>query len=301
LKMKHIPVMAAEIISVFADAPKGVFIDATYGLGGHSKEVLKAYPNKFKIIGFERDQDIFEMALENKPNNVTLHNMSFSKVDEILSDIKTGPVSGALFDLGLNSVHIDDHERGFSYLNDGPLDLRFDQTGGRPAWEAISGLSEKEIQNILSDYGQEHRARGIAKEIYNEKPKTTKALADLIRKVAGSRGFVKSASRVFQALRIYVNNELNEISAALDNLIPHLATGGRLAVISYHSLEDGLVKRNFKRFSGKCSCGPNIPLCQCGAAKYLNIITKKPLRPSEDEVRQNSRSRSARLRYAEKI
>jgi 16S rRNA (cytosine1402-N4)-methyltransferase len=299
--MKHIPVMAAEIISIFADAPKGVFIDATYGLGGHTREILKAYPNKFKVIGFEKDQDIFKMALENKPDDVTLMNMSFSRIEEIIESDSPGPVTGALFDLGLNSAHIDDPERGFSYLNPGPLDLRFDKNSGNPASDAITKLNEKDIQKILSDYGQERRSRQIAREIFSEKPKTTQSLADLIRKVAGPKGFIKSASRVFQALRIYVNDELNEINIALNGLIPRLASGGRVAVISYHSLEDGLIKRNFRRLAGKCYCEPNVVSCECGAAKYLNVITRKPIRPSDKEVKKNSRSRPARLRYAERI
>jgi len=261
---------------------------------------MNNYPGKFKLIGFEKDVEIYNRALSRNSDDVEIFNMSYSKIAQYLQDKNPGSVTGLLFDLGINSAHLDDPDRGFSYLKPGPLDLRFDRSDGQPVHELIADMKDNEIWTMLFEYGQERKSKAIARKIYAEKPATTQSLAEIIRKVVGDRGFIKSASRIFQALRIFVNDELNVLASTLQNLIPMLSAGGRIAVISYHSLEDRLVKRNFQLYSGKCFCGPNIIECECGSSKLLNVLTKKPLRPSDDETRLNSKARPARLRYAEK-
>ena len=299
--MDHKPVMTGEIVSIFADAPDGVFIDATYGLGGHTKALLSSFRKKFEFIGIDRDGEILEKAEPDRPAGVILHKMRFSGIPEMLRRKRIGPLTGILFDLGLNSAQLDDPLRGFSFQKPASLDLRFDRESGRPAAELLRNIDEGELIRILKEYGQQKKARAIARAIIAERPTTTESLASLIRSVVGPRWFIKSAARVFQALRIFINDELDEIKNALSGVIPLMAVGGRLAVISYHSLEDGIVKRLFLINSGKCFCGPDVPECACGKRNLLKVKTKRPLRPSEKEITANPRARPARLRYAERI
>jgi 16S rRNA (cytosine1402-N4)-methyltransferase len=299
--MDHKPVMTGEIVSVFADVPDGVFIDATYGLGGHTKALLSSFREKFEFIGVDRDGEILEKAERSRPAAVTLRQMKFSEIPGMLRREKIGPLTGILFDPGLNSVQLDDPSRGFSYLKPASLDMRFDRESGRSAAELIRALEKDKLIKILKEYGQQKNARAIARAIIAERPATTESLASLIRNIVGSRRFIKSAARVFQALRIFINDELEEIRTAVSEVIPMLAAGGRLAVISYHSLEDRIIKRLFLLNSGKCFCGPEVAECACGKRNLLEVKTKKPLRPSEKEVKANSRARPARLRYAEKL
>jgi 16S rRNA (cytosine1402-N4)-methyltransferase len=299
--MDHKPVMTGEIVSIFADAPDGVFIDATYGLGGHTGALLSSCREKFEFIGIDCDGEILEKAERDRPAGVVLHKMKFSEIPGMLRREKIKPLAGVLFDLGLNSAQLDDPLRGFSFQKPATLDLRFDRESGRPATELLRSIGEGELVRILKEYGQQKKARAIARAIMAERPTTTESLASLIRDIVGPRRFIKSAARVFQALRIFVNDELEEMKSALSGVIPLLMLHGRLAVISYHSLEDGIVKRLFLLNSGKCFCGPGTTECVCGKRNLLEIITKRPLRPSEKEVKANSRARPARLRYAERI
>jgi len=299
--MIHKPVMVGEIVTIFADVPAGVIIDATYGFGGHTKALEENSKGRFRFIGIDCDSEILETAGKDRPSSVTLRKMNFSELPRMLSAERISPVSGALFDLGLNSAHLDDPDRGFSYQKQSMLDLRFDRYSGEPAAEALKKIDRDTLVSILKEYGQETHARAIARSIVENKPTTTDALAGLIRRIAGPRGFSKAAARVFQALRIYINDELAALEKALGGVIPLLVSGGRVAVISYHSLEDRIVKRIFLLNAGKCFCGPEAAECSCGKKNILKINTKKPIRPSPSEVRENPRARSARLRYAEKI
>lgn len=293
--------MASEIVSIFAKVPEGYFVDATFGLGGHTLAIEESLPGKFRFLGFDRDGEMLSLAKGAIPEGIQTFKMSFSKIPSLLEDNNLAPVTGALFDLGLNSMQIDDSERGFSYREDSPLDLRYDRESGVPLYKIVGRLRSPELIDILKNYGQEKNSRAIAKAIIEKGPATTGELTDIIRRIVGPRRFVKAASRVFQALRIFVNDELDEFEKALKGIIPRLTSGGRVAVISYHSLEDGITKRVFRILSGRCICGPNVAVCVCGAQKLLEIKTKKPMRPDENEIRQNPRSRSARLRYAEKL
>jgi len=293
--------MAAEIVELFRSAPDGYLIDATFGLGGHAAVIKRALGSKFEIIGIDRDPEILARAMKNIPEGIKIHQLRFSQLPAFIENNRIFPVSGVLFDLGLNSAQLDDDSRGFSFTHSGPIDLRFDRSRGESAAELISHIGESELSDILIKYGQEKKARAIARAIVRERPSETQSLASIIKRIAGPQRFVKSAARVFQALRIYLNREMEELKAALAGVAPLVATGGRLAVISYHSLEDGIVKRQFLLDSGKCFCGPAQPECICGKRKILKILTRKPLTPSSEEIKRNSRSRAAKLRYAEKI
>jgi 16S rRNA (cytosine1402-N4)-methyltransferase len=298
--MEHKPVMAGEIISIFADAPDGVFIDATFGLGGHTRAMLGKLRGKFSFVGIDRDAEMLERAGAFPLGTVSLYRMNYTGIPELISREGLGPVTGILFDLGVNSAQLDDPSRGFSFEQAATLDMRYDQGVGKSAAELLSGVDQENLVRILKDYGQEKKARSIARAIISERPSTTDSLAAIIRRIVGPRNFVKSAARVFQALRIAINNELLDFKTALEGVIPLMAGGGRLAVISYHSLEDRIVKRLFQLYSGKCFCGPEATECTCGRQELLTIKTRKPVRPSPDEIKSNSRARPARLRYAEK-
>jgi 16S rRNA (cytosine1402-N4)-methyltransferase len=297
--MDHIPVMAKEIVEIFRPVPDGIFIDATFGLGGHSKEVKKN--RKFRIIGIDRDAEMLSRVASDLPEGISVRNMHFSGLPEMIQKEGIGPISGVLFDLGLNSAQLDDPSRGFAFMKPGPLDMRMDRRSGLPASDIIARMSEDELIRVLKEFGQEKNARAIARAINREKPTTTKALASIIKRIVGPQRFIKAAARIFQALRIYVNQELDELRNALSGIAPLVVTGGRLAVISYHSLEDRIVKRQFLLDSGKCFCGPQEPVCVCGKRKLLKVITRKPLYPSPEEIERNPRARAARLRYAERI
>ncbi len=293
--------MVGEITAVFADIPSGVIIDATYGLGGHTKALREKLGGRCEFIGIDRDSETLKAAEENNPEATRLRKMNFAEITSMLTAENISPVTGVLFDLGISSVHIDDPSRGFSYQKSAPLDLRFDRSSGRPAAEILADIEENELIGILKDYGQERNARAIARGIKEYHPSTTDGLAGVIKDIVGSYRFNKAAARVFQAIRIYVNDELDSVKKGIQRIIPVIAKGGRIAVISYHSIEDGIVKRIFALNAGKCFCGPEVAECRCGKNKNLDILTKKPLRPSRDEVALNPRARSARLRYAERI
>ena len=301
MNMSHIPVMAGEIAEIFAAVPDGIFIDATFGLGGHSAVISKSLGSKFQIIGIDRDPEMLARVEGNLPENIKTRQMRFSELPAFIENSKISSISGVLFDLGLNSAQLDDEARGFSFTHPGPMDMRFDRTSGATATEVIARTSEKDLVSILKEYGQEKKARAIARAIIRERPNDTQSMALLIKGIVGPQRFIKSAARIFQALRIYVNRELEELKTALSGIAPLVVTGGRLAVISYHSLEDGIVKRQFLLDSGRCFCGPAEPICICGKRKILKIMTKKPLTPAIEETKRNPRARSAKLRYAERI
>jgi len=293
--------MAKEIVEIFSAAPDGMIIDATFGLGGHSKAIKKNLGSRFRIVGIDRDSEMLSRVESDLPEGIAVRQMRFSELPAFIENNKISPISGILFDLGLNSAQLDDDARGFSFAHHGPIDMRFDRSSGPTAAEIIAQTDEKEMVHILKEYGQEKNARAIARALAREKPNDTQTMGSLIRRIVGPQRFIKSSARIFQALRIYVNHELEELKTALAGVAPLVATGGRLAVISYHSLEDGIVKRQFLLDSGKCFCGPHEPVCVCGRRNLLRIMTKKPLTPSIQEMENNPRARAAKLRYAERI
>lgn len=302
----HLPVMVEKVVEVVTDCPDGVFVDATVGAGGHLRAVFKAHGNRFQYLGFDIDARILVQTkglLSRQGIKAELINTNFKKIVWHLQRRGITKISAVLFDLGIGSFQIDDPSRGFSYLQDGPLSMSFDGSDSLAASKMLAGLGEKDLIKLLKDYGEEPKAIAIARAIKNNVGiiETTGQLAQIIRSVAGDRRFVRTAARVFQALRIKVNEEFENITKGLDKLLPIIAPGGRALVITYHSLEDHLVKRIFKKFSGKCICPPKVPECRCGKVNFFRPVFDKPLIPEDKEVALNPRARSAKLRVVERI
>ena len=301
----HIPVMADKVVELVGDCPDGVFVDATAGFGGHLKAVFKAYGNRFRYLGFDLDNEILrrtKACFSQQQIDVDFVNSNFSRIADLLQRRGISQISAVLFDLGIGSFQIDNPDRGFSYLHDGPLSLSFN--GTKPdAADLIARTDERELTRLLREYGEEPKAKALARAIVNsEEPViSTVQLADIIRNVVGTKAFIKTASRVFQALRIAVNDEFTSIAEGLDSTLPLIAPGGKALVITYHSLEDHLVKRMFKKYTGKCICPPGTPECRCGKVRMFKTPGSKPLYPEIKEVKSNPRARSAKLRVVERI
>lgn len=302
---KHVPVMTGQVKRFLQGCPSGIFVDATLGGGGHTSAVFKSFRDVFTCIGFDLDSQALERTektFKEEGVEAELVQSNFARIADHLAMKQIKSISAILYDLGISSQQIDNPESGFSYLQDGPLSLSFDNNHPYAAAQLIEEYSEQQLTSVLKNYGQEPRAKSMARAIKNnpEKVTTTGQLSSLIRKIAGERFFIKTASRIFQALRIAVNDELGSIEKSIDSTIPLLAQGGRIIVISYHSLEDGLVKRLFRKNSGRCICPGKIIACQCGARPLVKIITPKPIQPGMEEIAANPRARSARMRVAEK-
>lgn len=287
----HIPVMVKEVIEVLSPKTGGVYIDATVGPGGHTLEILKYIGPDGKIIGFDRDMETLNIARQRIPDGrVVLKKALFSEIKGILKEEGIAGVDGILFDFGISMLQVKDMERAFSFSSEYPLDMRMDRSKGITAEEIINTYPAHELERILREYGEERLAEKIARAIVSKRKegriRSCKELADLVSKVYGRRGKIHPATRTFQALRIAVNNEINEINEGLQNSIDLLRSGGRLCTISYHSIEDRIVK-NFMRDSERKG--------------LLRILTKKPLTPRHEEIKSNPASRSAKLRGAERI
>jgi len=282
----------------------GLFVDATVGAGGHAESLLER-GTEIRLLGIDRDPDALALAgerLARFAERVELVAGDFADLDALLSE--QPPAAGILADLGVSSMQLDRGERGFSFRRDGPLDMRMGRSG-RTAADIVATASVDELSRIFRDYGEERMAAKIARGIVAERTRgpiqTTRQLARIVAGEKGSREKIDPATRVFQALRIEVNQELVALGRFLAAAVARLKPGGRLAVISYHSLEDRIVKDAFRRDSGVCSCPPKLPTCICGARAALKLLTRRPIRPGEAELRRNPRSRSARLRVAEKL
>lgn len=279
-------------------------MDATLGAGGHA-EALLSRGSGIQLLGLDRDPDALARARERLApfgDRVSLLQADFSDLASVLENRPAA--AGILADLGVSSMQLDEAERGFSFRRDGPLDMRMGKSG-RSAADIVATASVDQLTRIFRDFGEERMAVKIARGIVAERTRgpiqTTRHLARIVAAQKGSREKIDPATRVFQALRIEVNQELSALARFLAAAAAKLDQGGRLAVISYHSLEDRIVKEAFRRDSGVCLCPPRLPQCVCGAKMALNILTRRPIRPSEAEVRRNPRSRSARLRVAEKL
>jgi 16S rRNA (cytosine1402-N4)-methyltransferase len=300
----HIPIMKEETLKFLAPKPSSLIIDATLGGGGHAKAILE-FSKTIKLIGIDQDIDAIESAKENLKefgDRVDLVHDNFSNIKSIIGYRK---INGILLDLGVSSYQIDTSERGFSFQADAPLDMRMDRSAKVSAKDLINDLGQEEIEGIIKDYGEDRYFKRIANAIVRKRPiNTTTELADIIKRSIPKTSPVnatKSIARVFQAFRIAVNRELDSLKKALEDSIDILSPKGRIVVISYHSLEDRIVKDIFKRESVDCICPPKLPACVCKHKKKLNIITKKPLTPGDLELQENPRSRSAKLRAAEHI
>lgn len=287
----HVPVMVREVIGILSPRLGGLYIDATVGTGGHTLEILKYIGPEGRVLGIDRDAETLDIARQRiDDNRVILRKGLFSEMREIAKDEGIAEVDGLLFDFGFSLLQVKDMERAFSFFSDYPLDMRMDRSKGITAEEIVNTYPASELERILREYGEERIANRIAKAIISrrrrERIKTCKELADIVDRVYGRRGRIHPATKTFQALRIAVNDEINEIKAGLKNAIDLLKKGGRLCVISYHSIEDRMVK-NFMKDSEK--------------EGILRILTKKPQIPRYEEVISNPASRSAKLRGAERI
>jgi 16S rRNA (cytosine1402-N4)-methyltransferase len=294
-----------EVVELLAPERGGLFVDATVGAGGHSRALLEAGPD-LRLLGLDRDPDALGLARERLASfggRVRLIEANFGDLGTVLAG--EPPVAGILADLGVSSMQLDSASRGFSFRRDGPLDMRMSRSG-RSAADVVAQASAEQLSRIFFEYGEERMAIKIARAILEERSRepitTTRQLSRLVARVKGdNREKIDPATRVFQALRIEVNEELQALSRFLAAAVEKLDAEGRVGVISYHSLEDRLVKETFRRESGVCLCSPKLPICVCGARRALDVLTRRPIRPSDSEVRRNPRSRSARLRAARKV
>ncbi|CAN5656337.1 MAG: 16S rRNA (cytosine(1402)-N(4))-methyltransferase RsmH [Actinomycetota bacterium] len=302
----HQPVMRDEVVAAFAEVPAGTVVDATLGGGGHSEALLDARPD-VAVLGIDRDRDALEAAsrrLDRFGARVTVSHRRFDELAEVLEEAELETVSGALFDLGVSSPQLDHADRGFSYQQEGPLDMRMDTTAPCSADDVVNGYDEAHLATVLRRYGDERFARRIAAAIVGARPiETTTELAAVVTSAipapARRRGG-HPAKRSFQAIRIEVNAELSALPGALDAAIDATTPGGRVAVLSYHSGEDRIVKDRFRQATGACDCPPDLP-CVCGAVQTVRIVRGIPRRPSDAEVITNRRAASARLRVVERL
>lgn len=283
----------------------GIYLDCTLGLGGHAEGILKRVKSPGRLIGIDRDTQALESAKQKLSHypNTTLLRLNFSQIDRLKEIAGAEKFTGILFDLGIGSWQISQAERGFSYLQDGPLDMRMDQSQKLSAYQVANHYSQEELTRIFKEYGEERLGKRIAREIKQAKPKivTTAQLAKIIEKAISPKYRVKTLSRIFQAIRLEVNQEIGELKAGLSLAVQATEPKGRVGVISYHSLEDRLVKQTFQELARKCICPPGAPVCTCGGKARWRIITKKPVRPSSAEIKVNPSARSAKFRVIEKL
>lgn len=306
----HKPVLLDECLDALAIRPDGIYLDGTLGRAGHSLEIVKRLTTG-RLIGVDRDETAIAAARERLAeyaDRVTLVHSNFDRVGEILEELGIAGVDGMLFDLGVSSPQLDDAERGFSYMHDAPLDMRMDRTAALSAREVVNEWSYEELRRILFEYGEERYAPVIAKHIVQKREEspieTTLQLTDIIKGAmppAALREKQHPAKRSFQAIRIAVNGELDALPPMLEAAADKLNVGGRLAVISFHSLEDRIIKKTMQALATGCTCPPNFPVCVCGKKPKMKLVSRKPIVSGSAELAYNPRARSAKLRVAEKL
>jgi 16S rRNA (cytosine1402-N4)-methyltransferase len=306
----HLPVMPVEALAnLIGDEPSGLFVDATLGLGGHTELILQASPLN-RVIGFDRDAEAIALAkarLAEFGERFDAMHCDYRQIKSVLQERKIESVAGVLADLGVSSFQFDEPERGFSFKSDSPLDMRMDRSQRETAADLVNELSESELADVIYEFGEERAARRIARLIVAERAKgaikTTAQLANLVVRAVHQKGHwrIHPATKTFQALRIAVNRELDELDQFVADAIEVLKPGGRLAIITFHSLEDRIIKQAFRFQSGHCVCPPSQPVCQCGTAKRVNVLTRKAIQPTDAEIAVNPRARSAKLRACQKL
>lgn len=311
MEFAHIPVMLNECLEGLNIKADGTYVDGTVGGAGHSIEIVKRLSENGKLICVDKDEDALKAAGERLApykDRVTFIHDDYKNLVNELDSIGVGKVDGILLDLGVSSYQLDNAERGFSYMKDAPLDMRMDRSQRISAHEVVNGYTESELARILFDYGEEKLARQIARNIVrarSEKPiETTLELAKIVEDTYPAKTrwkFGHPAKRTFQAIRIEVNDELSSLGEAVTAIARRLEKGGRMAVITFHSLEDRIVKSAFKELSLACTCPPDFPVCVCGKVQEVELVNKKPITASEEELENNSRSQSAKLRVIEKL
>ncbi len=309
MEFTHQPVLLEACIQGLRIRPEGLYLDGTLGRAGHSREIAKRLTTG-RLICIDRDQDAINAAEERLGpwrERVTLVHGNFAGLREILENLNLGPLNGMLFDLGVSSPQLDDASRGFSYKKDAPLDMRMDREQTVSAKDIVNTYPEAELFRIIREYGEERYARSIAANIVrareNKSIETTFQLVDIIRRSMPAKarnGKGHPAKRTFQALRIECNHELEVLREVLDEMVDLLNDHGRLCIITFHSLEDRIVKVSYRRNENPCTCPPDFPVCVCGKKSRGKVITKKPVLPSEREQKENSRSQSAKMRVFER-
>lgn len=305
---EHIPVLYDEVLELLQPEPGGKYIDGTVGAGGHATGIMEASAPDGRLLAFDRDADALAFArqrLVQFEDRITFVHASYARMGEFAPGYGFEAVDGILLDLGLSSRQLEDGTRGFSFMREGPLDMRFDTSAGQTAADLINNLAAEALADIFWEYGEERHSRRYARAIIDARPlQTTTELAELIE--AQAPGYVRRkrihpATQVFQALRIAVNRELEALKIGLETALDLLRPGGRVAVISFHSLEDRFVKNFFRDLTRDCICPPRQPICTCDVEPSVTLVTRKVVMPTEAEIEENARSRSARLRVAEKL
>jgi 16S rRNA (cytosine1402-N4)-methyltransferase len=301
----HRPVLYAEALHWLAPASGGLYVDGTVGLGGHARGILLASAPDGRLLGLDADERALALARESLAEfgpRAALLQGRHAALQRLAEAHGWGQVDGVLLDLGVSSLQLDDPQRGFSFQQEGPLDMRLGADGDLTAEEIVNTWSERDLSHLIATYGEERFARRVARSIVSRRPlRTTLQLAEVVARAVPTRERIHPATRTFQALRIAVNDELASLEAALPQALALLKPGGRLVVIAFHSLEDRIVKQFIARESRDCICPPRLPVCTCGHRATLRALTRRPVRPGEDEIALNPRSRSARLRAAERL
>ena len=307
----HIPVMAKEVAQELALNPGDIVVDCTIGLGGHAQYFLDAIEPNGKVIGIDKDEDAVEIAygrLEKAKDRCICIKNDFKNIKKTIDSLGIKRVHAVFFDLGVSFLQLDTASRGFSFMKDGPLDMRMDRETELTAYKVVNEFSEEQLEEIIRSYGEERFADRVAKAIVDERNNSpilsTASLARTVTKCIGHyyrKLKIHPATRTFQAIRIHINRELESLKAALPDAIDMLFPSGRIAVISFHSLEDRIVKETFKQLEKGCICPPDFPICKCEKVPQLKILTSKPLVATPEEIEKNPLCRSAKLRVAEKI
>lgn len=311
MEFSHRSVLLTETIESLNIRPEGVYLDGTLGGAGHSSEIVKRLSKEGRLIGIDQDQEAIDAATERlsqfKDRRIDIRRTNYCCFGSVLQDLNIDKVDGILLDLGVSSHQLDDASRGFSYREDAFLDMRMDRRNDKTARDIVNGYSEMELFHIIRDYGEDPFAKNIAKHIVrarNEAPiETTFQLVEVIKQAIPAKIRMKSghpAKQTFQALRIELNGELEVLKNSLSDMIDALSEGGRLSIITFHSLEDRIVKQAFKEAENPCTCPPSFPVCVCGKKSRGRVITRKPILPTAQETEENPRSKSAKLRVFEK-
>lgn len=310
MEFKHISVLLNECLEGLNIKEDGIYVDCTLGGAGHSSEIIKRLGENGRLIGIDQDKDALKAAGEklNEYNNATLVHSNFENIKEVIEDLDLEGVDGILIDLGVSSYQLDTAERGFSYMQDAPLDMRMNRELEFSAYDVVNGYSEDDLYKIIRDYGEEKFARRVASFIVKARAdksiESTLELVDIIKAAIPAKARREGphpAKRTFQAIRIEVNRELTIISRTIKDGVEKLNKGGRMAIITFHSLEDRIVKTTYKELTNPCSCPSEFPICICNNKPFVKIITRKPIEASKEELEENPRSRSAKLRVLEKL
>ena len=310
MEFRHTSVLLHETVGSLNIKPDGIYVDGTLGGGGHSYEIAKQLSPKGRLIGIDRDAEAIEAASERLlefKDRVTIVRNNYSEINNVLDGLGIDFVDGIILDLGVSSRQLDTVERGFSYKYDAPLDMRMDNRQETTAKDIINGYSEMELFRVIRDYGEDKFAKNIAKHIVQARQikeiETTNELTEIIKAAIPAKIRMKGghpSKRTFQAIRIELNRELDEVNNSIDNMINRLNDKGRLSIITFHSLEDRIVKTRFKKNENPCTCPSDFPVCVCGNVSKGIVVTRKPILPSETELEENSRSKSAKLRVFER-